>query len=111
MAGAKNFAPDSLSRFPGPHKKEGVLGALGQADINADDWSKEFEAQVLATAVKRGDKVVSWDTVLRLGISDRSHAGMLHVLSQDETDLVLSPGDIGHGSVGPGLCLVARTHK
>ena len=58
VAGATNYGPDALSRFPGPAAKPGTLGAIKH---DAHEWSAGIEGQVLATAASRHPLVVSWD--------------------------------------------------
>ena len=81
IAGAKNFAPDALSRTPGPHPTVAVVGALGVLDQEVEEWSAQLEAQVLATTVTRANLVVSWDLVRNAGVVDESYASLLHAVS------------------------------
>merc|ERR1712082_346845 len=80
IAGAKNFAPDTFSRAPGPHPEVAVVGALGALDDEVEQWSASLEAQVLATTVTRTNLVVSWDLVRNAGIVDSSYASLLHAV-------------------------------
>ena len=88
VAGAKNFAPDALSRSPGPHRDGPELGALGVQDEATESWSRALEGEILATAIQRSNLVVPWDTLQKAGIANRSYAGLLHALSSGEEDLM-----------------------
>ena len=93
IAGAQNFAPDALSRTPGPHVQGAMLGSLGVVDPGVEAWSGDLEGQVLATTVTRSNLVVSWDLVRNAGVVDKSYAGLLHALSR-EGDEVSWSGDL-----------------
>ena len=78
IAGAKNFAPDALSRYPGP---VGVVGRVSGVDredaIRSEDLEQEVRAKVCATA---GVQVISWETVREAGIGEREYADLLFVI-------------------------------
>ena len=72
IAGAQNFGPDALSRFPCPGGQVGTFGSVDEA------WATEFEEGVIANASAKVVSVVSWDSVRKTGISDPKMASLLH---------------------------------
>ena len=50
VAGATNYGPNTLTRFPGPAAKPGTLGVVNH---EAQEWSADVETQVLALAASR----------------------------------------------------------
>ena len=84
VAGASNHGPDTLSRSPGPSVEPGGLGLVTDED---EQWSREVEGQVLASAASRRELVITWETVRAAGIADKVYAGLLFALGsvgQDE---------------------------
>ena len=77
VAGAENFGPDALSRFPAPGR---VVGSVKSLSLTDHAWSDEVEAGVVALASSRGVNVVSWDAVKKEGIQDPMTASLLHHL-------------------------------
>ena len=77
MAGASNFGPDALSRFP-----VGVrLGAVGQVGVKDQKWSDSLEAGVVASVIGRSDvKVVSWQKVRKQGMQDQVYLRLLETV-------------------------------
>ena len=58
IAGASNFGPDALSRYPGSKVVTGGLGAmLSDEDVS---WSADLESEVVAkVCATKGVKVIS----------------------------------------------------
>ena len=68
IAGATNFGPDALSRYPGRTESGGgVLGGLEDA--------------VIVNASLRGVRLVLWEAVRAAGVSDQEYAALLHQMS------------------------------
>ena len=93
VAGASNYGPDALSRFPGPTAS---LGSLGTVNLAAVEWSNNLEGQVRAIAASRRTLVISWKLIRDAGASDHSQSTLLHALAQDDdsvwdTDEALKP--------------------
>lgn len=86
VAGARNFGPDALSRYPGP---EGRLGALGVVVDQDMEWSGTVEGQVLAMASSPGG-MVSWEAVRAAGVAEKEYAGLLFALGHDGQDAMWS---------------------
>ena len=106
-AGAQNFAPDALSRYPARQHQMANINEdsgkfaperlLGQPElvtninpgnsISSEDTfnSDQFEAQVLATSATRRLLVTSWDTVRTSGISDPNYSQLLHEIQSDNS--------------------------
>lgn len=68
VAGARNFGPDALSRYPGQSPEYGSLNML---DVEDQAWSDDVEAAVLANVQGRSEVwIVTWDMLQRTGILD-----------------------------------------
>ena len=81
VAGASNFSPDALSRFP-------------VGDAKDQKVSDSLEAGVVASVVGRTDvKVVSWQEVRRQGMQDPVYLRLLEAVGTDRGswDGVLDP--------------------
>ena len=112
IAGAKNFAPDALSRFPARPPQKGQLykvsdefsselqtspstghdelicnlNSLNSVKESVQTSSDQLEALVLATSATRRSLVVSWDDLKTAAISDEPYSEPLHALhSNTET--------------------------
>ena len=81
IAGAKNYAPDALSRCPGPHTGA-MVGALGVVNESIEGQSRDLEGQVLATTAARTNLVISWEVVRAAGVVDREYAALLHAVTR-----------------------------
>ena len=80
-AGATNFAPDALSRFPSQPK----INAINYVPIQDHQSSNTLDAQVLATTVNNKQFVfTSWDQVRQAGISDPHYSDLLHLIQENQ---------------------------
>ena len=78
IAGAKNFTPDALSRYPAlPTASLNTVNYIKQ-DIQAE--SDELEAQVLATSANTRVLVISWNTLKKAAISDPEYSLLLNTV-------------------------------
>ena len=106
IAGAQNFAPDALSRYPARPSPGGDVNqvsgestpelqrgqtydqvnslSLGNSVPQEDQqYSEALEAQILATSATRRLLVISWDTVKTAAISDKKYAELLNAIQTD----------------------------
>ena len=102
IAGAKNFAPDALSRSPTQDTQDTPQGCqytrsrtssrpliVGQSpalsSINTDDQqqSDDLEAEVLATTANSPILVTSWPALRTASIADTEYSSLLHAVNSD----------------------------
>ena len=96
IAGATNFGPDALSRYPGC---VGTDGSGGPRDLrNVGDGLPPpvpdvkggalcgFEEAVIANASVWGMKLVTWEAVRTAGVSDPEYAALLHEMGADNKE-------------------------
>ena len=108
IAGAQNFAPDALSRYPASPSPEGQsikvsdefsservkdqpdrvvhLNSLNSVPEPDQILSDKLEAQILATSATRRVLVTSWEDVKLAAISDELYAQLLNALHSNRDD-------------------------
>ena len=79
VAGATNYTPDALSRYPVPGNTPQLNMISNSDQFNSD----KLEAQVLATSANRRQLVVSWDMIQTAAISDDKYSTLLQHLHSD----------------------------
>ena len=80
VAGARNFGPDALSRFPSGGVKTGVNGLVFLQE-EEQEWSDALEAGVVANVVRRhGVSVITWKALQQAGVEDEEYAALLLAL-------------------------------
>ena len=86
VAGARNYGPDALSRFPvgGQTDSKSQISVLSYVNSKDQEWSDTLEAGVVAAVVGRVDvKVVSWQVVRQHGMSDPVYLRLLEAVGSD----------------------------
>ena len=91
VAGAKNFGPDALSRYPVQSGTAGTSAYMGggfpQAPEQDQKWSAEVEEAVIASyTAGKGVRVVSWDHLREAGIADPQYVDHLHKVGTGADD-------------------------
>ena len=109
IAGAKNFAPDALSRSPSQAPQGrgditrsrasscpdfvGHTTAQSNISIKDQDQSDDLEAQILATTANSKILLTSWADLQLAGISDPEYSALLSVVNSN-TDIKSWPPEI-----------------